>query len=54
MLRTTIDFPVEVAFRRIGLDLLDDFFYQGFPLATLLLHHMGNLVEFDFVQITEG
>ena len=54
MLRTTIDFPIEMAFCRIGLDLLDNFFYQGFPLATLLLHHMGNFIELDFIQITEG
>ena len=44
---------MQMAFPSIGLNLVDDFFHQLFSLATFFLHHMGNLVEFCLIQITE-
>ena len=54
MLWSTINFPMQMAFPSIGLNLVDNLFDQLFSLATFFLHHMRNLVEFDFIQITEG
>ena len=54
MLWSTINFPMQMAFPSIGLDLVDNLFDQLFSLATFFLHHMRNLVEFNFIQITEG
>ena len=45
---------MQMAFTSISLNLVDNLFDQLFSLTTFFLHHMGDLVEFDFVQITEG
>ena len=53
MLRTTIDFPFEIAFGSIVLQLGYDFIDQSLTFSAFFLHHVGDLVKLSWIEVTE-
>ena len=54
MLWTTINITNKSLLSCVGLDFIDDLVHKFLTLTTFFLHHVGNLVKFYLIKITES
>ena len=50
---TTVNVSVKPLFFSVIFNFLDDFINQSFTFTTFFIHHVRNLVELNFIEVTE-